>query len=166
RHDQPGGVVAAVIGSGARGGELQVVEPPVGAGGGVELIVASGFDHPAGLQHQNAVGVADGREAVGDDQHGAVLHQVGERALHQQLALVVERAGGLIKDENGGVLVQGAGNGNTLALAAGKAQAALAQQRIVGLRHGGDELVGQGGLGGGAHRVRTRMGAAVGDVVG
>jgi hypothetical protein len=64
--------------------------------------------------------VHDGREAVGDDEHGAAGEQPLDGLLHQPLALGVERARRLVEDEDGRVEQQGAGDGEALALAAGE----------------------------------------------
>jgi len=44
----------------------------------------------------DAVGFADGREAVGDDEAGAVAAQAIERFLHESFGAVVERGGGFV----------------------------------------------------------------------
>ena len=61
-------------------------------------------------------------------------HEHVERVLHEAFALAVERAGGLVEDEDGRVFQDGAGDGDALALAAGEFHAALADERAVALR--------------------------------
>ena len=60
--------------------------------------------HLAAVQHDDAVGVADGGQAVGDHERGAALHQVRERLLHEPLGFGVERRGGLVEDQDRRVL--------------------------------------------------------------
>jgi len=40
-------------------------------------------------------------QAMGDDQHGAILHEVGQRGLHQGFTFGVERRSGLVENQNG-----------------------------------------------------------------
>ena len=93
---------------------------------GHQLVVAPQLGDAAVVDHDDAVGVAHGREAVGDDEGGASVHQVGEGLLDEVLALRVEGGGGLVEDEDGGVVQDGAGDGEALLLAAGEPDAALA----------------------------------------
>jgi hypothetical protein len=51
---------------------LDAPEGGVQAAAGDELVVAAGLDDPPLLEHVDAVGVAHGREAVGDDDDGPV----------------------------------------------------------------------------------------------
>ena len=87
-----------------------------------------------------------------------------QRRLHLRLALGVERAGGLVEQQDRRVLQEGAGDGDPLALAAGEARARLADQGVVAVRQGGDEVVGGGGAGGGLDLGRGRARPGVGDV--
>ncbi len=82
----------------------------------------------AGFEHRDAVRVLNGREAVGDDDAGAALHQALQRLLHQALALAVERGGGLIEQQDARVFEDRAGDGDALALPAAELDAALADQ--------------------------------------
>ena len=108
---------------------------------------------------------AHGAEAVGDDDDGAVLHQVGQRRLNQGLALGVECGNGCVEDEDGGVFEDGAGDGQALALAAGETRAFLADDGVIALGHAQDEVVSQGGARGLLHQVKLGFGLAVGDIV-
>ena len=56
---------------------------------------------PSAVEDDDLVGLADGRQAVGDGERGATLGQAVERLLHRALGLVVERAGGLVEDQHG-----------------------------------------------------------------
>ena len=128
--------------------------------------MGAGFHDAASLDHMDAVGVAHGGQAVGDHQGGAALHQPFEGGLDEGLALGVEGAGGLVEQQDGGVLEEGAGNGDTLTLAAGQAQARLAGAGRIAFGQGGDEVMGGSGGGGGLDLGPRRTGAAVGDVGG
>ena len=67
---------------------------------------------------------------MGDDEGGAALHGLIQRDLHQPLVLGVQRAGRLVQQQDRRVADQGPGDGQTLALAARQALAALAQRRV------------------------------------
>jgi len=88
---------------------------------------------------------------VGDDQDGLAHDELLERVLDELLALRIERGGGLVEDEDGGVAQEGAGEGEPLLLAAGEQGAALADDGLVTLGHGPDEIVGVGVDRGGDH---------------
>jgi hypothetical protein len=62
--------------------------------------VVAVLDEAAALDGDDAVGAAHGREAMGDDQHGAALRDLAHVLLDDALALVVERAGRFIEDED------------------------------------------------------------------
>ena len=62
------------------------------------------------------------------------------------LALVVERAGRLVEDQDARIGDQRAGDGDALALAARQAAAALADDGVVALGQLEDEVVGAGEL--------------------
>ena len=61
------------------------------------------------------VGALHGGQAVRDHHHRAPLHQLLYRRLHQPLVLGILGAGGLIQDEDGGILRAGgaAGRGSS-----------------------------------------------------
>ena len=88
-----------------------------------------------------------------DDDRGAFGHQVGKRGLHQRFAFGVERRRGLVEDEDGRVLEQGAGDGEPLAFSAGEAKAFFADHRVVTLGEIEDEVVGERCFGGLDHAV-------------
>jgi hypothetical protein len=110
----------------AGGGQLEFDQLAVEAFGQVyQLLVAAGFGDAPVVDDVDGIYLADGREAVGDDEGGAVLHQVFEGLLHEFFGGRIEGARGFIKNEDGRVLEQGAGDGDALALAAGELYAAL-----------------------------------------
>ena len=84
---------------------------------------------------------------MGDGDRRAALDQVVERFLDLALGLGVDRAGGLVEDQDPRVDQQGAGDRNPLPLAARKRLAPLADQRVVAVGQTQDELVGARGAG-------------------
>src|SRR3954451_20402219 len=87
-------------GSGSRTADpvLVLVEAGVEAGQGEELFVAAGFGYVAVLEDDDLVGVADGGEAVGDDEGGAAFHEPVEGVEEEAFAFAVEGAGGFVQD--------------------------------------------------------------------
>src|SRR6059036_2529015 len=78
----------------------------------------------------------------------ALLHETLHRVEDAGLGPEVHGARGFVEDEDRRVPQEGAGERDALALAAGEAQAALANLGVVALRQPGDELVGVGPPGG------------------
>ena len=100
------------------------------------------LDDRAVLEHDDQVGVADGREAVGDDERGAAVEQAAQRALDPPLGADVDRARRLVEDQDPRVGEQRAAERDELALAEREAEAALAELRVVAVLEPLDELVG------------------------
>ena len=124
------------------------MEPPVDAAAPEQFRVRALLGDDPAVHDQDPVGPRDRREPVGDDEDRATGHQVVERGLHEALALGVERAGGLVEDQDRRVAEDRPGDGEPLALAAGEAHAALSDDRLVPLRQLADEAVGLGAAGG------------------
>ena len=107
------------------------------------------LDYAARLHHHDAVGGAHRREAVGDDQGGAALHQAVKRVLDETLALGVKRAGRLVEQQDRGLAQNRARNRDALALAARQARAIVAEEGVEALGKVTQEACGVGGFGGG-----------------
>ncbi len=114
-----------------------------------QLVVRAHLDHAAALQHDQPVRLAQRAQPMGDGDRRAPLDQVVQRLLDLALRLGIDRAGGLVQDQDPRVDQQRAGDRDPLPLAAGEGLAALADQRIVAVGQPQDELVGPRGAGGG-----------------
>ena len=119
---------------GFRSGQLVLDHTCVGAAEGHELVMAAGLGDGAGFHHEDAVGAADGGEAVGDDDDGALSRKTGERLLDAGFAFGIEGAGGFIEQEDGRVRHQRPCERDALALAAGEIATALACRGIPAAR--------------------------------
>ena len=95
--------------------------------------MGAGFGEAAVVEHVDLVGVADGGEAVGDDEGGAASGEAGEGALDGRLGFVVDRGGGFVEHQDGGILEDGAGDRQALALSAGELLAAFTHHGVVPL---------------------------------
>ena len=123
------------------------------------------LDDPAVGQDHDPVHRLDRAQAVGDDDRRAPLHRLGQSRLDVHLALTVQRRGGLVEDQQVGVLEHGPGDRDPLALPAGQLHAPLADGRVVARGQPGDELVGAGLHRRLVHELGRGTGTAVGDVV-
>ena len=100
----------------------------------------------ASVEHQNAVGVSDSRQAMGNHQRGPAGAQA-HRGEHNLLGDGVQRRRRLVEDQDRRVLDDGARDAQPLTLAAGQTAAGLGNLRVVLLRQPGDELVRVRGFG-------------------
>src|SRR5229473_3260849 len=83
-----------------------------------KLGVAATLDDAAAVEHDDLVGVDDGRQPVGDHHGGAAAAHLFQRALDLLLGARVERAGRLIEQQDLRVLEDRAGDRHPLLLAA------------------------------------------------
>src|SRR5436309_3435575 len=102
---------------------------------------------------------------MGDHEGRAAQHETFHRLDDRGFCPQINRARGLVKDENRGVLQEGAGDRDALALPAREAHAALTNLALVAPGQAEDELVG-------VRRLRRRddlvvagSGAGIGDVL-
>ena len=106
--------------------------------------MGAALDDLAAIHDQDDVGGEDGAEAVGDDDAGAVRHDLFERVLNQRLGLAIEAAGGFVQHQNARVFQDDAGNRQSLFLAAAQAVATLADDSVVAVVQLHDEVVNVG----------------------
>src|SRR5262245_27241560 len=83
--------------------ELELVKFAVDAAAAEQLGVGALLGDAAVFQDDDEVGFLNGGKAVGDADGGAALHEVVEGALDGALGFGVQRAGGFVEDEDGGV---------------------------------------------------------------
>jgi len=83
-----------------------------------QLVVAALLDDAALVHDDEPVHGRDGGEAMGNRDHGLTFHQIEELLLDGGLHLGIERAGGLIQDQDRRVLQEHARDGDALALTA------------------------------------------------
>src|SRR5215470_19327715 len=128
--------------------KLQAVERGIASALAQQLLVPAGFDDRSGFDHEDAIGMHDGWQPMGDDDRRAILAELGDGFLHVTLGLRIECGGGLVEQNERSSLDQRAGNRDALALAAGELQAVLAHGGIVAGWKRRDEVVCVGGFGG------------------
>src|SRR5262245_49106204 len=111
--------------------ELIFIKMGVEAASREQSLVRAALDDASIFDREDDVGFDDRFEVVSDDDDGLARSQASERFEHQLFGRRVEPRGGLIEDQDRRVADDGAGDGDALALAAGKRHAALADHRIV-----------------------------------
>src|SRR5512135_1946423 len=97
--------------------ELAHVEVMEKSFGVHQLLVSTLLDDFAVVDDDDIIRIADGGEAVRDDEAGAALHQAQERLLDARFRARVHAGGGFIQDEDAWVGEDRAGNGKQLPLA-------------------------------------------------
>ena len=127
--------------------------------------VRAALQYHAALDHQDLIGPADGREAVGDHKGGAPLHQVAEAILNHGLRFGVERRGRLIENKNARVGQNRARNRKALALPTRQLDPALAHNGVVALRKPQGEFVNPGNGTSGEKLLLRRIGPREDDVL-
>ena len=110
-----------------------------------QLVVGADLDDPPRVEDGDAVGVADRREPVGDDDRRAAGQRRSSACLHLHLAVVVEVARRLVEDHHGRILEQEPGDGHPLLLTAREAVAAVADDGVEAVGQGGDRVEDAGG---------------------
>lgn len=81
-----------------------------------QKVVAALLDNPAFIHRNDPVTAAHSRQAMGDDQDGAIVAD-GFHVCHDRaFGFVIERAGGFIQNQNARIGDQRPGNGNALTL--------------------------------------------------
>ncbi len=91
----------------------------------LSLVERALFNDTALIEEQHLIGIANRGKAVGDDEGRAVHSQRVHGGLNPCFRFHVQRAGCLVKDQDGSVLQDSTRNGDTLALATGQTVAAF-----------------------------------------
>ena len=79
---------------------LQLMQAGVDAVLGQQFFVTAFFAQLAPMQHEDFVGAADGGQAMGDDDGGAVAHQFFHGLLDPAFGLGVDVGGGFVEHQN------------------------------------------------------------------
>ena len=94
------------------------------------------------VHHQDQVGVADGREAVGDDERGATFEQFFQGLLDRVLGLGIDAAGGFVEHEHFGVVDEHADERQELPLPMRERRTPLTHVLLIPVGQPLDEPVG------------------------
>ena len=100
------------------------------------------LDDLAVCQQDNIIGMLDGGQAVGNDQHGADVLHLFQRVLNEKLSLGVDVGGGLVQDHHRRTVDDGPGETQQLPLTGGEVVAPLPDDLVQSLLLTGDEGIG------------------------
>lgn len=126
---------------------LRAAEGGIGAVQGRQLRVRALLGNLPVDDDDDAAGGADGGKAMGDDERRAVLGQLVKGVLDLRLGHGIERRGRLVKDQDGRIFQEDAGDGDALLLPARQERAALADVGVKAVGHRHDVVVNFGALG-------------------
>ena len=123
-----------------RPADLRAVQLGVEAAAGQQFAVRAALDDPSVVDHEDAIGVDDRRQAVRDDDRGSAAQDLVERLLDRELRLGVEVRRRLVEDHDRGILEQQTRDRESLLLAARHAVAALADDGVEAVGQRLDEV--------------------------
>lgn len=132
---------------------------------GDQVVVGTYLDSFTVGEDKNTISVLDGRETVSDCEDCAVSDEAVNSFLDEAFAFGVESGGSFVEDEDARIFKDCAGDGDSLALAAGETDTVFANDGIVAFGKLADEGVSIGGLCGGDDLLEGDISAAVGNVV-
>ena len=98
--------------------------------------------HPALMEYNDLVRMADGADALGDNQHGRPLCLLGKRFAQSGVCLKVQSRKTVVKNIELGFLYKGSGDGQALLLSAGKVGDSLGHIGVQPIRERADEITG------------------------
>ena len=99
------------------------------------------FHQKALVETINYVAFAQCRHSMGDHKDGIFRSKTLHRLNDVRFGCIVERAGGLVQNQNGLSLVERAGNSDALPLAAGKPHSSFSDARPISVGKAHDEFV-------------------------
>ena len=141
------------------------IELIIGAVLGDEVVVCAALDDASVVEDHDRVAVADGGQAVRDDEDRPPFHQRVHAALHERFGARVDGAGRLVENHDRGIGDGRARDGEQLPLALREVRAVGRQHRVVALGQARDEIVRVGQLRGADAVVVRGVELAVADVV-
>ena len=132
---------------------------------GEQLIVVAALDDLTLLQYQNSLCIPDGGKAVGDDKDRAARHQTVHTLFDQFFRAGINGTGGFIQDQHRRIGHRGAGNGQELTLALGKASAVVRDPCVIPIGQMADKGIGVGKLCRGADFLVGGIQLTVADII-
>ena len=117
------------------------------------------------LEHDDLVGVSHEVQVVRNDDRGLVPHEGAQRKQHQMDGIGIQPCRGLVKDQDGRIANERAGNGESLALATREIGAALPEACVIAVGQLFDELPRVRLNRRGEEFLARRVAATVGDIL-
>ena len=100
-----------------------------------KFIVRALLNHAAMVEDVDAVGVAHGAQAVGDDEAGAMRHEMLQRLLNLPFGLGIDAGSGFIEQQNRWIAQQSTGDADALLFTDAELHTTFPDMRV--------ELIGQ-----------------------
>src|SRR5699024_1713503 len=144
---------------------LGIVQLAVDVVGLHQLLVGADGGDAAALHHDDAVGILHAGHALGNDDFGGLGDELPEALADQRVGAGIDGRSGVVQNQDLGLLQQGAGDAQTLFLAARDVGAALLDPGVILLGELLDELVGLGQTAGFLHLGVGGVGVATAQVV-
>src|SRR5579884_1937204 len=91
------------------------------------------LDNMTFLQHEDLVGMLNGRQPMSNDNGRATAHRTIQCRLDLGFGNIVQRSGRFVEQQDTRIAHDGASDGDALALSGGKLHTSLADQRIESL---------------------------------
>ena len=112
---------------------LELIEAVVNASLTEQFLMGALLAQASFVEDENAVGILDGAQAVGDDDRGASGEKTIQGFANHHFGFGIDAGGGFVEDQEARIMRQGAGETHQLALADGKRGAALGNQSVQAL---------------------------------
>ena len=106
-----------------------------------QLVMRAALDDASLFENHDAVAVADGGQAMRDDERRASLHQGIHARLNERLGAGIDRAGRFIQNQHGRIGNRRTRNGKQLALTLRQVSAVALEHGVVAIRQAGDESI-------------------------
>ena len=111
------------------------------------MVVGALLDDATVVEDDDLVGITDSREAMGDDESGASLHDGVHAPLYELFGTGVYRGCCLVENEDGGIGNGSAGNSQQLALSHTEVTSVATEQGVIAIGQTTDEVRGSYQLG-------------------
>ena len=108
--------------------------------------MAAPFDDPTGVQHDDFVGIHDGRQPMGDNQRRPADCNHVEFSLDRFFRLGIQRRCRFIEDQDRRILQERTSNSDSLLLATRQFKASLTDPGFVSIRQPRDKFMQMSGL--------------------
>ena len=132
-----------------RFGCLALPQRGVAPATGQQRVMRAAFHHLARFQHDDLIGIDNGRQPVGNGQHSAPLAHGPEFGLNVTLGLGIKGRGRFVQQQNRRIAQDRAGDSNPLFLPTREHHSPLPDICAVSVGKCSEEFIRRGGLGGG-----------------
>ena len=130
-----------------------------------QFLVTANLNNPSSVHNNDFIRISDGGETVGNNQTGAVFHQIDHGILNVLLCACIHRGGCFIQNQNLGICQNCTGDCKELSLTLRQSCPCLFEECLVLLGEPLNEVAGIAHLGGVNHLLIRRVRIGVLDIV-